>query len=192
MLFRSGFLTLLLWPHYTGFLAGEALLGLGHAVLSGPPATILYETLTAHGQPHRYLAAEARLSALRLLGTGSSFLIGGLLVASTGGYEAAIAATALGNAVAALLALRLRRGPSRPQWRAQTFLTHVGDELRKPAVRWLLGYCDGDRAAARALWRPMQRRTALQNELERALAMATFTYILSPFRQTPRRTDRPR
>lgn len=54
-------------------------------------------------------------------------------------------------------------------------------------LRWLRGYCKGDRHAARALWRPMQRRTTLQNELERALAMATFTYILARFRTTPRR-----
>lgn len=57
-------------------------------------------------------------------------------------------------------------------------------------LRWLCGYCDGDRPLARTLWRTMQGRTALQNELERALAMATFTYILSPFRRTPRRPDR--
>lgn len=56
-------------------------------------------------------------------------------------------------------------------------------------LRWLRGYCGGDRTAARNLWRPMQRRSTLQNELERALAMAAFTYILARFRPTRQRTD---
>jgi len=44
-------------------------------------------------------------------------------------------------------------------------------------LRWLLGYCGGDRPAARALWRVMVRRRPWQNELERALAMAFLTYV---------------
>jgi len=52
------------------------------------------------------------------------------------------------------------------------------DWSRTERLRWLLGYCDGDRAAARPLWRRMVRRSTLQNELERALAMAVLTYIL--------------
>lgn len=52
------------------------------------------------------------------------------------------------------------------------------DWSRPERLRWLLGYCDGDRARASALWRRMVRRSSLQNELERALAMAVLTYIL--------------
>ena len=52
------------------------------------------------------------------------------------------------------------------------------DWSRPERLRWLLGYCGGDRVAARTLWRPMVRRSTLQNELERALAMAVLTYIL--------------
>lgn len=51
------------------------------------------------------------------------------------------------------------------------------DWSRTERLRWLLGYTRGDRLAARALWRPMVRRRRLQNELERALAMATLTYV---------------
>lgn len=52
-------------------------------------------------------------------------------------------------------------------------------------LRWLLGYCRGDRDAARTLWRAVARRRPLVNEIHRALAMAWHTYILGPLR--PRR-----
>ena len=55
LLLAVGFATLLVWPTYAGFLVGEVLLGVGHAVLSGPPAAILYEALREHGQEHRFL-----------------------------------------------------------------------------------------------------------------------------------------
>jgi MFS family permease len=140
LLLAFGFATLLIWPTYLGFLAGEVLLGLGHAVLSGPPAALLYETLAEHGQQHRFLAIESRLSALRLLGTGSAFLLGGALARTEGGYDATIVATALGCLLAALLALLLRPGRPVPQLRARAFAGEVGRELRKPAVAWLLCY----------------------------------------------------
>lgn len=143
LLLAVGFGTLLLWPTYAGFLLGEVLLGLGHAVLSGPPAAMLYEALRDHGQEHRFLQLEARLSALRLVGTGSSFLLGGALVRWLGpeqGYAAAIVATCCGTVAAALIALLLPNGPVRPQLRVQAFVRQVGDELRRPAVLWLLAY----------------------------------------------------
>ena len=140
LLLAIGFLTLLAWPTYAGFLTGEVLLGLGHAVLSGPPAAILYETLARQGQQERFLAIESKLSALRLLGTGSAFLLGGVLVRCSGDYTAVIIATAIGTLVAAALALRIHSGPPRPSLRAQTFLAHAGTELRKPPIAWLLAY----------------------------------------------------
>lgn len=143
LLLAVGFGTLLLWPTYAGFLVGEVLLGLGHAVLSGPPAAMLYEALREHGQEHRFLQLEAKLSALRLVGTGSSFLLGGALVRWLGeerGYAAAIVATCCGNVAATLIALRLPSGPMRPQLRVQAFVRQVGDEMRRKAVLWLLGY----------------------------------------------------
>jgi hypothetical protein len=54
-------------------------------------------------------------------------------------------------------------------------------------LRWLLGYTAGDRRAARSLWRTMARRRPLQNVVERAFAMALFTYILG----RPRSPARP-
>lgn len=51
------------------------------------------------------------------------------------------------------------------------------DWSRVERLRWLLGYTAVDRELARRLWRVMQRRRPLQNAIERALAMATLTYV---------------
>ncbi|MEO6593918.1 MAG: MFS transporter [Planctomycetota bacterium] len=144
LLLALGFAVLLLAPTYTGFLTGEVLLGLGHAVLSGPPATILYESLREHGQQHRYLAEESRMSARRLLGTGASFLLGGLLArfgnASGEVYGLTIAATCVLTAAAAGIALGLAPEPGRPALRPREFLLQARVDLTRPAVLWLLVY----------------------------------------------------
>lgn len=59
------------------------------------------------------------------------------------------------------------------------------------AERWrcLLGYTRGERPAARALWRALAGRSALRNVVERALAMAWYTYILPARRQRRPATD---
>jgi len=142
LLLALGFGILLLEPTYGGFVAGEALLGCGHAVLSGPPAVMLYESLAARGQQHRYLAEEARVNAHRLYGTGCSFLLGGLLAQfgnSAGtAYGLTIALTCALTAAAAGIALLLTHLPGRPVNRH--LLRHAVTDLRRPAVLWLLGY----------------------------------------------------
>ena len=144
LLLATGFGTLLLSPNYTGFLAGEVLLGLGHAVLSGPPSTILYETLREHGQQHRYLVEESRIQARRLLGTGTSFLLGGALarLGNAGGdaYHLTIVATCALCTAAAVIAVTLAPEPGRHAPRVREFLQQVRVDLSKPAVAWLLAY----------------------------------------------------
>jgi MFS family permease len=144
LLLAGGFLSLLAWPEYPGFVLAEVLLGFAHAVLSGPPATLLYETLQRAGQEHRFLREESRLSALRMLGTGVAFLLGGALarwsVPTQDGWEPTIIATAGLCAVAAVLAATLHGGPPRAQLRLPAFLRGVAHEVRRPAVLWLLGY----------------------------------------------------
>jgi hypothetical protein len=181
LLLASGFLTLLLWPTYGGFLTGELLLGLGHAVLSGPPGAILYETLQQHGQQHRFLAIESRLSALRLLGTGSAFLLGGALVhvdAASAGYEAAIVATIVGTGLAAVLALGLPHRPRPPQLRARAFAGAVAGELRQPAVAWLLAYWIVLFALLRFPFHDYQPYLSAAGELEPLLHDPLFTGVL--------------
>jgi MFS family permease len=144
LLLAAGFLTLVAVPTYAGFLTGEVLLGLGHAVLSGPPATILYETLREHGQQHRYLAEEGSINARRLVGTGASFLLGGALArlgAPSGeAYALTILATCALCGTAAAIALALAPEPGRAVMRPREFAAHVRQDLGRPAVLWLLGY----------------------------------------------------
>lgn len=140
-----GFATMVIWPDYTGFLFGEMLLGLGHSVLSGPPTVALYDVLAKEGQEQRYLAEESRIHARRLYGTGSAFLLGGLLVhfgnKDGTAYAVAIVITCFLHLLAAVIASRL----SKPQHKPRTeppdvFLGHARKEMQKPAVRWLLFY----------------------------------------------------
>jgi MFS family permease len=145
VILAAGFAIMVAQPCYSGFLVGEILLGLGHSVLSGPPTVALYDTLQRHGQEHRYLAEESRIHARRLYGTGSAFLLGGLLVyfgnASGNAYTAAIAATCVLHLLAACFATRLtNRCKTPPAERPDVFLGHAREELKKPAVRWLLLY----------------------------------------------------
>lgn len=144
LLLAGGFLSLLVWPEYPGFVLAEVLLGFAHAVLSGPPATILYETLQRAGQSHRFLREESLLSALRMVGTGVAFLIGGAIARwgapTHDAWAPTIVATASLCAVAAAVATTLHGGPPRAQLRLPAFVSGVLHEVRRPAVLWLLGY----------------------------------------------------
>jgi hypothetical protein len=144
LLLAAGFGLLLVWRTFAGFLAGEILLGLAHAVLSGPPSVLLYETLREHDASARYLVEEARCGRNRLLGTGLSFLLGGALTRlgnDTGtAYTWAIAATCVGNLAAAAIAMGLRPEPGRPAVPLRVFAAQLAHDLAKPPVRWLLGY----------------------------------------------------
>lgn len=140
----AGFATLLAWPTHAGFVVGEALLGFGHAVLSGPPTVMLYEALRSHGQETRYLQEEARVNTRRMLGTGLSFALGGVLAhfgdATHTAYGPTIVATCTLNLLAAAIALRTQAPARAAPVRSRHLLGHVAGELRKPAVAWLCAY----------------------------------------------------
>lgn len=145
IILAAGFVVMFYWRSLAGFCVGEALLGLGHSALSGPPSALLYELLRRHGQEHRYLQEEARVHARRLIGTGSSFLLGGLLAWTAWdgddyGYAVTLLPTAGLCALAGATAMFLQPAePSRAgRWRS--ILARAGDDLRLPAVRWLLAY----------------------------------------------------
>ncbi|MFK7741040.1 MAG: MFS transporter [Planctomycetota bacterium] len=157
LMLALGFGTMLLQPDYAGFLTGEILLGLGHSILSGPPTVALYETLRASGTETTYLREEARMHALRLYGTGTAFLLGGLLVrfgdADGQAFALAIAATCGLCVLAAAFASRLQPLAGLPERRAHRdnaagltakpkprLLDGAARELRRPGVLWLLGY----------------------------------------------------
>lgn len=144
LLLALGFLCLWLWPTYGGFVAGEVLLGLGHAVLSGPPAALLYESLLRSGQQHRFLREESILGAMRMLGTGAAFLLGGALARTgsdgRGAWHLTIVATACLCTLAALVAATVAGGPPRQRLQLRAFAGQVAKEVRRPAVLWLLAY----------------------------------------------------
>jgi tRNA A-37 threonylcarbamoyl transferase component Bud32 len=53
-------------------------------------------------------------------------------------------------------------------------------------LRWLVAYCDGDRAAARRLWRRLARRSKLQHDIGCALTMFWHLYVALPLRRRVR------
>ena len=140
LLLAMGFLATIAWPTFLGFCAAEALLGLGHSVLSGAPAAILFDSLDAQGRAADYHRQEAVANTVRLVGTGASFLLGGALVAA---YDipAAIVATAVLcvlGAIAGFFVAEHRvphEGPARPP-----ILSLARAELRVKSVRWVVGY----------------------------------------------------
>ncbi len=105
-LLALGFMILWSGGSFVVFFAGEVVLGLGHAVMSGPPSALLFETLRARGDAAGYHRHESHLQSLRLFGTALSFLAGGF-VAGAGGFGAAIPLTC--RAVPVRLARGARR-----------------------------------------------------------------------------------
>jgi hypothetical protein len=145
LLLGLGFLVLFVWRDFAGFCAGEALMGLGHSVLSGPPSAILYDLLRRHGQTHRYLHEEGRVQALRLCGTGSSFLLGGAvawLCRDERGYAwaATIPPTCALAALAALVASRVHAEPPPAGVSLRALAVRAAQDLRQREVLWLLAY----------------------------------------------------
>ncbi len=143
-LLAVGFLVLVAWPDFTGFCVGEALLGIGHSVLSGPPAAMLYDSLRANGRETDYLRIESRVNAWRLLGTGGSFLAGGLVAWAFGAsgawaWSETIVLTSVLCCCAGLLALGLVEA-RRPTTTRVELLRQGLRDLNQPAVRWLVFY----------------------------------------------------
>ncbi|MBK8977297.1 MAG: MFS transporter [Planctomycetes bacterium] len=142
LLLAAGFWTIAAVPDFGGFLLGEALLGLGHSVLSGPPSAVLYEVLARAGRARDYHHHESVCNAIRLLGTGGSFLLGGAVVALWG-YRPAILLTGALCLVASATAIGLPTpaatgGAGRARLRAMLGLA-LG-ELRGGPIAWMLGY----------------------------------------------------
>ena len=143
-LLAAGFLVLVAWPDHTGFCVGEALLGIGHSVLSGPPSALLYDSLRARGEETRYLQVESRINAWRLLGTGGSFLAGGLVAWGFGesgawAWTETIVLTSLLCCLAGFVALGLTEAPRALTTRMELLRQGLRD-LNQPAVRWLVFY----------------------------------------------------
>jgi predicted MFS family arabinose efflux permease len=143
LLLALGFVVIGTSTTFLAFCAGEALLGLGHSILSGPPAALLFESLRRRGRAAEFHRQEAIANTARLLGTAGAFLLGGAVVAAID-IPTAIHATAGLCALAALFAWFLEdlKGSSdRPAGKeGPSLLRHALQDLRRPAVAWLLAY----------------------------------------------------
>jgi len=134
----AGFLTLRFGDGFPSFALGELLLGLGHSLLSGPPSAVLFDSLALAGRAESYLRTEATLHALRTLGTGLAFLLGGI-AAAVAGLDATLTLTATLCAGAAVIALWVRE-PPRHRARTPALLATALTELRQRDARWIAGY----------------------------------------------------
>lgn len=144
-LLAAGFAILWCWRDYTGFCVGEVALGLGHAVLSGPPSALLYDSLRGAGREHAFLQHESGIHGLRLLGTGSAFLAGGALAWSQGrgdaGWDFAVTLPlTCGLCLCASIAALGLREPPHQRTTTRQFLGEAAADLRQRPVLWLLFY----------------------------------------------------
>ncbi len=138
LLLAVGFSILYGFASFGAFCLGQAVLGIGHAVLSGPPSALLFETLQEENRAHEYLRRESTLHAIRLLGTGLAFLMGGVVVALWG-FGPCILLTAALCLVAAAVAVGMREARGNTHIR-HPLLRSAGRDLRRPEVIWVLVY----------------------------------------------------
>jgi predicted MFS family arabinose efflux permease len=128
---------------FAGFAAGEALLGVGQALLASAASAALFDTLRDLGRETDYFRVEARATVARLLGTSGAFLLGGALSRWFGNHFPYLATAAV-TTVAALAALLLREPRSAAAGKASGTLAilsaSVRTVLRDGRVRWLVLY----------------------------------------------------
>jgi MFS family permease len=138
LLLALGFWVMWLRDDFAAFCTGQAVLGIGHAVLSGPPSALLYDQLAATGRQAEFLLQESRLQAVRLLGTAASFLLGGVL-AERSGIAPTILLSVILCTIASLSALGLRDVPRAAGPRPGILATARTDLCSRP-VLWILAY----------------------------------------------------
>lgn len=138
-----GALAIALSHSFAGFALGQALLGVGQALLASAGSAALFDSLRDLGRETDYLRVEAIATVFRLLGTSLAFAAGGLIGALFG-VEAPYLATAVFVFVAALAALFLREPESAKAGRAARTGAILGASLRSLAreapVRWIAVY----------------------------------------------------
>jgi MFS family permease len=137
LLLACGFLCLVWFDSFPGFCVGEAVLGVGHSALSGPPSAVLYAGLADRGQAQRFLHEESVNNALRLLGTGVAFLAGGFLVAAAGTGTAVVLTAALCVGAAAVA---LRSEDRSPRTRRRELLAAAAWSLRQRGMGFSIAW----------------------------------------------------
>lgn len=138
ILLAAGFAIIWAFHGFAAFCVGEAVFGIGHSILSGPPSALLYDRLQRNGRTEEFLVQESRMQAMRLFGTGGSFLIGGF-VAHWFGIGPTILLTAGLCAVGGVVAIFVRDVP-RSGEAPRRILQDAGRDLRRPSILWILAY----------------------------------------------------
>ncbi|HET6201334.1 MAG TPA: MFS transporter [Planctomycetota bacterium] len=125
------------------FALGEALLGIGQALLASAASAALFDSLKDLGRETDYFRVEASATVFRLLGTSAAFGLGGLIVDWLG-TAAPYYATAIVMLGAVGTALALREPSSSRTGRGAAtgaiLRASVGSLAREPAVRWMAAY----------------------------------------------------
>jgi MFS family permease len=134
----AGFFTIFGGSTFTAFCVGEALFGIGHSLLSGAPTAMLFDSLKEHRCADRFLVTESRIHARRILGTGGSFLIGGI-VASCFGVRPVIFLTGTFCLAGAAVACCLHESP-RARQAGPPLLRAALSDLRSGPMVWILVY----------------------------------------------------
>ena len=141
--FSAGFFLMFVAQDYQTFAIAELLQGTGHALLSGTPSALLYDTLLTEGRREEYLRLESSMSMWRTLGTALSFLAGGF-IGAVFGLPAVALATSLFCLLGAAAAFGLREAPREPEANKRKprrqnagTLTRIFAVFRNPQVRWL-------------------------------------------------------
>jgi len=134
----AGFLILYQGSTYLEFCAGQIALGVGHALLSGAPTAMLFDSLRQSNRGSDFLRIESQVHSLRLFGTGGAFLTGGA-VAYFLGIGPTIILTALLCCVGAAVALGLQETP-RESTTGPPLLKVAVSDLRSRQLLWVLVY----------------------------------------------------
>lgn len=136
-----GFWILWACDTFAAFCVGEAVFGLGHSILSGPPSALLFTSLEACDRAGEYQRHESRLHAMRLLGTGTAFLAGGALAASVGiGPTILLSAVLCVVAAGAACFLVEPAGHALPIAPRPSLWRTAWNDLRTPDVAWVIAY----------------------------------------------------
>ncbi len=191
----SGFFVMFLAKTFWGFALGELLFAAGHALLSGPPAALLFESLLANGREEEYLRQESRMSTWRSVGTAASFLLGGLTGQFLGLAEVVLLTSilvALAGIFGALLLdpSGLRPSDSGREEGKRPLGTRLLAVLSQAEIRWiltwfvllffLLRYCFHT-------YQPWLEQAKETGPLLVAGMFAAFAFVAAPFtRMVPR------
>lgn len=129
---------------WSWFLFGEALMGGGHALISGADSAFLYDSLAQQGRAAEYLKCEARATLSRLCGVALADILGGIATAALG-LTAGFLTSAVLLLIAAGIALTfvepaVHASPGSALRQRGSFVRSVQLCLTHRHVRWAFAY----------------------------------------------------